>query len=108
MIKRCLLGLTILIVIVGSLCLLTSYHESQVMAHLKAMPDNELFQLFLENDMRIHEDFQQSFTDQEIIELFKKQFDHIIETGHPRVLSHLGHKEMGDDILSILNKLLNN
>jgi len=108
--KRIILSLTIIIFLTGA-CYIKFVNQEVSEKHysleeLQTMSDEELYKLFVDHGMRVHEDFIENFTEEERIDIFKKQFDHIIQRGFPRVLSFIGHKNMGEDIQHIYNEII--
>ncbi len=108
--RKIILLLTIIILFTGVFYIKLVNHEVSrkhySLEELQTMSDEGLYQLFVDYGMRVHEDFKENFSEEERIDMFKKQFEHIIETGHPRVLSFTGHKNMGEDIQLIYNVII--
>lgn len=108
--NQIVLLLTIIILFTGVLYMVFVNQEVNEkhysLEDLQTMSDKELYQLFVNYGMRVHEDFKENFSEEERVDIFKKQFDHIIEKGHPRILSFTGHKHMGEDIQRIYNEII--
>lgn len=63
----------------------------------------ELYDLFLENGLEVDEDLQKNFTKDQLAEIFKSEFDLLVQGVSSR--SHSGYMKMAEDTKAIHEKI---
>ncbi|GKX27575.1 hypothetical protein SH1V18_00550 [Vallitalea longa] len=96
------------IVLIGALYLnyIKNTNPKYTLEELRDMPEKELYQLFVDNGLRVHDDFSESFSDEKMANIFKRQFDFIIKTEGKTNLSHTGYRDMAEDTYKIYKRIV--
>lgn len=71
---------------------------------LNAMPDMELYDLFLANGLEVDEDLQKTLTKDQLAEIFKADFELLVKGVSSR--SHIGYMKIAKDTKIIYEKLI--
>lgn len=83
----------------------SSHDASYTLDSLDEMPTEDLYALFVDQGMKVHEDFESSFSQDQRLDIFMSQYTHLRLHGFARVLSFEGHMAMAKDIEDIVKNL---